>query len=248
VRLLCTADLHYRLPQLDWLVDQAGDFDAVVLPGDHLQVVGAAPLEVQIVVIRKYLERLAERTHVLTSSGNHDLDGPGPTGEQAAGWLADLAIDGVTADGRSTDIADTRFTMCPWWDGPATRELVEAQLAQAAHDRPARWVWIYHSPPAGTRLCTTGNKEFPDADLAGWIDRWSPDLVICGHIHQAPWVEGGGWIDRLGDTWVINAGHQPGPLPAHVIVDLAAGTAEWYALPDRDRVELYASEPQPSGT
>ncbi len=24
VKLLCTADLHYRLPQLDWLVEQAG--------------------------------------------------------------------------------------------------------------------------------------------------------------------------------------------------------------------------------
>ncbi len=53
------------------------------MPGDLLQVVGAAALEVQIVVVSKYLQRLAEHTLVLASSGNHDLDGPGETGEQA---------------------------------------------------------------------------------------------------------------------------------------------------------------------
>jgi hypothetical protein len=59
-------------------------------------------------------------------------------------------------------------------------------------------------------------------------------------------VSGGGWIDRLGTTWVINAGHQPGPLPAHVIVDFDAGTAEWYALPERDQVDL-SSDSHPVG-
>jgi hypothetical protein len=248
VRLLCTSDIHYRLPQLDWLVDQvsgvASGVDVVVLPGDHLQVVGAAPLEAQILVVSKYLQRLAASATVLASSGNHDLDGPGADGEQRAGWLGRLHADGLHVDGATVDLpsatgAAVRFTVCPWWDGPLTREAVDAQLSSAAGDRAGRWVWVYHSPPAGTRLCTTGSREFPDHDLAGWIRRWSPDLVVCGHIHQAPWANGGGWIDRLGDTWVINAGHQPGPVPAHVLIDLAAGTADWVALPDRDRVQLW---------
>jgi Icc-related predicted phosphoesterase len=244
VRLLCTSDIHYRLPQLDWLVDQARGVDVVVLPGDHLQVVGAAPLEAQILVVSKYLERLASVATVLASSGNHDLDGPGIDGEQRAGWLGRLRVDGLHVDGATVELpaadgATVRFTVCPWWDGPLTRKLVDEQLAAAADARPGRWVWVYHSPPAGTRLCTTGAREFPDHDLAEWIERWTPDLVICGHIHQAPWVEGGGWIDRLGDTWVINAGHQPGTVPAHVVVDLAAGTAEWVALPGGDEVQLW---------
>lgn len=244
MRLLCTSDIHYRLPQLDWLVDQAGGVDVVVLPGDHLQVVGAAPLEAQILVVSKYLQRIASVATVFASSGNHDLDGPGIDGEQRAGWLGRLRVDGLHVDGATIELAaahgaTVRFTVCPWWDGPLTRELVDEQLAAAADSRPGRWVWVYHSPPAGTRLCTTGAREFPDHDLAEWIERWTPDLVVCGHIHQAPWVEGGGWIDRLGATWVINAGHQPGPVPAHVVIDLAAGTAEWVALPDRDEVQLW---------
>jgi Icc-related predicted phosphoesterase len=244
VRLLCTSDIHYRLPHLDWLVDHAGGVDVVVLPGDHLQVVGAAPLEAQILVVSKYLERLASVATVFASSGNHDLDGPGIDGEQRARWLGRLRVDGLHVDGATVELATAngetvRFTVCPWWDGPLTRELVDEQLAAAADARPGRWVWVYHSPPAGTRLCTTGAREFPDHDLAEWIERWTPDVVVCGHIHQAPWVEGGGWIDRLGDTWVINAGHQPGPVPAHVVVDLAAGTAEWFALPGGAEVQLW---------
>lgn len=238
MRLLCTSDLHYRLPQLDWLVEQAPDFDVVVMPGDHLQVVGSAPLEVQVVVVSKYLERLAERTVVLASSGNHDLDGPGTHGEQVAGWMHRVQVDRLYVDGDSVDLAGVRFTVCPWWDGPLTRDLVEVQLESAAVDRPERWVWVYHSPPAGTRLCTTGTREFPDHELAGWIDRWQPDIVICGHIHQAPWVEGGGWVDRRGSTWVFNAGNQPGPIPAHILIDLEARTADWVAIPEHDEITL----------
>ena len=67
MRLLCTSDLHYRLPQLDWLVEQAGGVDVVIIPGDHLQVVGSAPLEVQVVVVSKYLTKLSELAVVLAS-------------------------------------------------------------------------------------------------------------------------------------------------------------------------------------
>ena len=242
MKLLCTADLHYRLPQLDWLVEQAAEFDVVVVPGDLLQVVGAAPLEVQIVVVSKYLRRMADRTLVLASSGNHDLDGPGETGEQATAWLRELADDRLVVDGHSVDTDGVRFTVCPWWDGPETKRLVDEQLAAAAIDRPERWIWVYHSPPSDSPLCNAGERSFPDPDLAAWIDRWRPDLVICGHIHQAPWVAGGAWIDQRDSTWLINAGHQPGPMPAHVVIDLdpvsGQATAEWVALPDRDLVDM----------
>ena len=245
MRLLCTSDVHYRLPQLDWLVAQAAEVDVVVMPGDHLQVVDHVALGAQVVVISKYLARLANHAVVLASSGNHDLDGPGVEGEQTAGWLRRARVDRLHVDGDSVDLDGVRFTVCPWWDGPSTRELVDAQLQSAADDLPDRWVWVYHSPPAGTRLCSTGSREYPDHELAAWIDRWQPDIVICGHIHQAPWVEGGGWVDRRGRTWVFNAGHQPGPVPAHIVIDLAAGTAVWVATGEHDEIDLLFDSPRP---
>jgi Icc-related predicted phosphoesterase len=240
MRLLCVSDIHYHLPQMDWLLGRAGDADVVALPGDHLQVGARTPLEAQVVVVSKYLARLSEVRPVLASSGNHDLDGPGPEGEQRAGWLRRLALSSLHVDGDSVDLAGVRFTVCPWWDGPQTKQLLDAQLRQAAIDRPSRWVWIYHSPPAGTRLCTSGTRQYPDEDLAAWIDAWQPDLVLCGHIHQAPWVPTGGWVDRLGRTWVFNAGHQTGREPSHILVDLETMTATWYGVPDYEEVDLSA--------
>ena len=76
--------------------------------------------------------------------------------------------------------------------------------------------------------------------LSGWIDRYTPDLVLTGHVHQAPFADGGGWADRVGSTWVFNAGQQGGPVPAHVTVDLDldAGTAVWTSAEGRAEVDL----------
>jgi Icc-related predicted phosphoesterase len=238
MRILCASDIHYHLAQFDWLLDRASDFDVVALPGDHLQVQGETPLEAQIVVVTKYLDRMAESAVVLASSGNHDLDGPGENGEQRARWLLAARHGRLYVDGSSVDIRDVRFTVCPWWDGPKTNEAVAGQLERASVDRPARWIWVYHSPPAGTRLCNSGTREFPDPDLARWIGRFQPDMVLCGHIHQAPWVESGGWADRLGGTWVFNPGHQPGREPPHIVIDLETQRAEWFALGDFETVDL----------
>ena len=72
-------------------------------------------------------------------------------------------------------------------------------------------------------LCRDGRREFPDHDLAAWIEQYQPDVVICGHIHQAPWAKGGSWHARLGRTQVFNAGKQIGHVPPHITFDTEAG-------------------------
>lgn len=238
MRILATADIHYRLPHYDWLVEQAADFDVVAVPGDHIDVAGSVPVPAQSVVLSQYFEQLSAVTRFVTTSGNHDLDGPGSHGEQVSAWLLRCGRDGISVDGDRVDVDDTRFTLCPWWDGPITKAEVDRQLERDGQDRPATWIWLYHSPPGGTGLCKAGKREFPDDDLAAWIDHHQPDLVFTGHIHQAPWVDGGSWIARIGRTWVFNAGRTSGPIPAHVIVDTEARTAEWWGLPDSDTMSL----------
>jgi len=238
MRILVASDLHYRLPHYDWLVSAAGDVDVVALAGDLADVVSVVPHEVQTVVLTNYLRLLADQGPVFVASGNHDLDGPGAHGEQVASWLGRSDHVSLHLDGTTLDVDDTRFTVCAWWDGPVTRDEVAAQLRAAAVDRPARWVWIYHAPPAGTPLCHDGRREFPDQQLADWIEELQPEIVFCGHIHQAPWVEGGTWHARLGRTWVFNAGKQIGKVPPHVIVDTDAQTAHWFGVFDSETVSL----------
>ena len=238
MRILAVSDLHYRLPHYDWLVRASADADVVALCGDLADVVNPVPIDVQAVVLGKYLTALSGNAVVLAASGNHDLDGPGEHGEQVAGWLRRVADERVRTDGASVDLDGVRFTIWPWWDGPLTRAEVGRQLEAAAGDRPAVWIWLYHAPPAGTPLCRDGRREFPDHDLAAWIEQHQPDMVLCGHIHQAPWVDGGSWRARLGRTWVFNPGKQIGPVPPHITVDTETRTADWFGVFDREVVQL----------
>jgi RNA polymerase sigma factor (sigma-70 family) len=68
-----------------------------------------------------------------------------------------------------------------------------------------------------------------DEELGRWIERHSPDIVLCGHVHQSPFETPGGWIDRIGTTVVVNAGTQPGPEPTRIEVDTDADIASWWS-------------------
>jgi len=239
VRLLVASDLHYALPQLDWILDQAGDVDAVVLAGDLLDVSSTVPLESQIVVVRTYLRTLAARTTTIVCSGNHDLSARNGHGEKSAPWIEACRDDGVIVDGGRFDGDGVRITVCPWWDGPATRADVAGQLTTDAPDRPARWIWIYHFPPTDAPVSWVGRRHIGDADLNAWIDEHRPDLVLTGHIHDSPFVDGGSWLGRLGPTWVVNAGRQRGPIPTHAVIDMETGLAEWWSPFGRGDEQLW---------
>jgi Icc-related predicted phosphoesterase len=240
VQILLGSDLHSSLPQLDWVVAAAPDFDLVVVAGDQLDIASAVPLDAQTVVVLKYLSLLRDAGAVAVSSGNHDLTGPDHRGEQAALWLADARASGVPTDGDSLVVEDTLITICPWWDGPAGREELVAQLTADASRRPARWIWVYHWPPLGSPTCWTGSRSYGDQDLAGWIDEFRPDLVLTGHVHEPPFKPDGAWADRIGDTWVFNAGRQLGPMPARIELDLDAGRATWVSLMGTEELDLAA--------
>lgn len=240
MRVLLASDLHYSLPQMDFLVDQASAFDLVVLAGDHLDVSSHVPLDAQSVVVMEYFDLLAAVTRLVVSSGNHDLTGPDANGEQSALWLSEVRERGITTDGDSLVVGDTLVTVCPWWDGPLGREILADQLASDAARRRARWVWVYHWPPPDSPTSWTGQRFYGDPDLDAWITEHAPDIVLTGHVHQPPFRPDGGWAERRGTTWVFNAGHQSGPVPAHIELDLVDGfgTATWRSLMGSEEIDL----------
>ncbi len=216
------------------MLANAADHDLVVLVGDLLDVSSSVPLPAQVSVVLQYLERLAARCPTAVSTGNHDLTGVDDDGERAALWLDAAAALGVATGGAPLVVGDTAVTVCPWWDGPVGRARIEAELAAQAADRQARgtaetsrWIWAYHWPPPDLGVSWVGTKSYGDADLAGWVERFSPDLVLSGHVHQSPWIDGGSWISSLGPTWIVNAGRQIGPVPSHAVIDLETWAATW---------------------
>jgi Icc-related predicted phosphoesterase len=70
-------------------------------------------------------------------------------------------------------------------------------------------VFVSHAPPAQTKLDRTSLRSHVGSKaIREFIDRFQPDVVICGHIHEAQGV------DELGSTIMIN----PGPFPKHYAV------------------------------
>lgn len=238
MRYLLTSDLHYALRQLDWIAEQADDFDAVVIAGDLLDAGAVADVHAQIALLTAYLRRLGGRTTVIANSGNHDLTARRPDGEKAALWMGEIGASTIT-DGERVRVGDDVISACAWWEGEHTRSELEQQLERdASTARDGLWIWAYHSPPDGSPTAWSGSRSFGDDVLNGLIDRFEPDLVLTGHVHEAPFRPDGSWHDRIGGTTVVNAGRQLGPVPAHVIVDTAVRHAEWWSYEGSDAIEF----------
>ncbi len=90
----------------------------------------------------------------------------------------------------------------------------------AALDRGAAGaVWAVHSPPHGTLNTAASGVHAGSRALAAAIRLHGPPLVLTGHIHEAPVLEGR-WAKQVGRTLVVNPGRGRG-LHA-VTVDLGA--------------------------
>lgn len=238
MRLLLVSDLHYGLRQYDWVAEAAPDFDVVVIAGDMLDLRSVVPIPAQTTAIAAQLARIGARGTLAAASGNHDLDDRDAAGEKAASWLQRSRSTQVHVDGDALVIGRTVLTICPWWDGPAGRQELEDRLVTESALDKETWAWVYHAPPAGSRLSWDGRREYGDDVLSGWIERFQPDFVFAGHIHQSPFMPDGGWAERVGSTWVFNPGRQPGPVPAHIVLDLEAGQATWSSIEGRETINL----------
>ncbi len=238
MRMLFVADLHYALKQFDWLIANASKYDLVVIGGDLLELASPLDIDVQIVVIEKYFERLRQATRLIVSSGNHDGNHRNAGNESVARWLGEAKTTQLFVDGDAVELDDIFITVCPWWDGPLSRAELEGQLARDAVKRKGKWIWIHHAPPDRTRVSWTGRQHGGDEFLVEWIKRYEPDLVLSGHIHNAPFYADGSWIDRLGKTWIFNPGRQIGPSPCFLSIDLSTMTVSWTSIEGEDRREL----------
>ncbi len=245
MKCLLVADLHYDLRKFDWVLTAAPHVDVVVLAGDHLDAGSSVPRPAQAVIVEKYLRRIREQAPLFVSSGNHDLDSKDGHGRMVTRWITRARRYAVPTDGDSPLLGDTLFSICPWHDQPTASKAIAAQLERDRAQRPARWVWVHHAPPEGSPVCFDGRRAFGDRALRAWIETFRPDIVLSGHVHQSPFRPGGSWADRIGDTWVFNAGHQIGPVPSHVVVDTAMPGAYWQSLAGSEIASLDAMPERP---
>lgn len=238
MKYLIVADIHYSLKQFDWVASLSDKFDAVFLVGDLLDLVSIVERDVQATVALKYLRNLATKTRVIVCSGNHDCKDKLSNGEWCASWLQGGSSHTVAVDGETITMGETLFSIMPWWDGESVREDVANQIRRDSAQQRNQWAWIYHCPPHETPLSWNGKRHCGDPNAADWIQEHQPDLVFCGHVHEAPFVKNGTWFHRIGDTFVFNAGRQHGAIPSFLVWNTDDRNVTWISQAGTERVSL----------
>lgn len=278
MKILVTADLH--APADEGPCRRLAAFAAengcglVAVAGDLLDIFSKEAPATQAAAAAAQLRALAGKvSYVAVCSGNHDLDGPNGTGwlaRVAAGVKAgNLLVDGTSAvlpaDGRDAGLI---VSVCPYWnmaERGVTHHLWLKDQAEKVWREGCRladlhpglpWVVLHHEPPEGTKIMAGAWRVGEDFGAgafwaAEWCRRYRPGYLLCGHIHQAPFVAGGAWAGRVrgSPTWAINAGRDRAG-SRHVLLDTRGGLARWLDAAgveqDRARLSPDGSGPQPS--
>ena len=75
MKLLLTADLHFRVDWFRWLIGQAANYDLVCIAGDLLDMFEAKSTREQAREVTRLIRELADIVPVAVCSGNHDNAG-----------------------------------------------------------------------------------------------------------------------------------------------------------------------------
>lgn len=231
MNLLVVSDIHYSLPQYDWLARESASKDLVIIAGDLMEMASTVDPDTQASVVSQYFRRIAASTPLVVCSGNHDLL-EDYDGSRSPLWLEELAIPNLTVDHGSYESPDLRILSFPWWETEAERARIEAWLEKQHQQKDHRPVfWVHHAPPHGAKTSWNGKRDLGDKSLVDWIRTYSPDVVFSGHVHNAPYYgPEGSWIDTIGETVVINGGRQIGNQPATVELTLENGHLVWCGM------------------
>lgn len=257
MKLLFSADLHAPAdegPYRRLAIFAAENGCALVaVAGDLLDLFSKGYPGTQIHSAAGWLKALAGRVpYLAVCSGNHDFDGP-----DGAAWLAraaagvkagNLLVDGTSAvlPGEGENKSGVVVTCCPHWnmeERGVTHHLWLKDQAEKVWKEGRRladlhaglsWVVLHHEPPERTKLmagaCHLGEDFGAGAFWClEWTRRYRPDYLLCGHIHQAPFVEGGAWADRVrgSPTWAFNPGRDHASGSRLIEIDTGSRLARW---------------------
>lgn len=195
LRALALVDIHWSGRRPVELPDLSG-IDLVLLGGDLTHFKGVEVARALVDEIR------AAGPEVLGVCGNCDrpeiegfLEETGIALDRRARVIAGAAFAGLSAG--------LPFGRCPY---ERTEEEFAAAgaVARSAADAtgaPGPTILLSHQPPRGTRCDRVLRlKHVGSRAIRRLVEDWQPDLVLCGHIHEAR------GRDTIGRSVVINPG------------------------------------------
>ena len=198
MRIAYLVDVHDRFDAVADAMRAIGEADLLLIGGDI--TTGGTPDQAAAAI--EHWRPLAPR--LLALAGN--MDSPAIDAR-----LADL---GVALDARGYRLGDVGVfgvSAAPHSPLRTPYELSEDELGRRIEDGFAAvrdcavTVFCPHAPPRGTSCDRLPSGEHVGSTaVRSFVEREQPDVVLCGHIHEARAV------DSIGDTQVVN----PGPVGA----------------------------------
>jgi len=194
LRALAFTDIHGSYGNVEKILAREEAYDAVIVGGD-LTTFGS----------RKEAESAVQRFQafdkpLLVVAGN--MDPP---------ELDTLFMDeGISINGRGTTLQGIGFfgvSAGPLSPLRTPNEISEEEILRRAElgwkdVEGARWkVFVPHAPPFGTTVdIVRSGRHVGSTSVREFIQRYQPDLTVCGHIHEARGE------DMLGRTRIVNCG------------------------------------------
>jgi putative phosphoesterase len=204
MRILALTDIHGRVDYPERVTDQMRKADLILIAGD---ITNFGDKEEAGAVLRVLT---ALNSRILAIPGNCDRPG----------------VQSTLRDGRMNLHATSRIIGNTFFFGIGgcnktpfhtpleyTEQEIETMLNALPIPSTAHGtVVVSHAPPYGTKL----DKMFfgfhvGSRALRKFIEERKPDVLLCGHIHEAR------GFDHIGRTLIIN----PGPFPRHyALIDI----------------------------
>jgi Icc-related predicted phosphoesterase len=144
----------------------------------------------------RILKEVDKPTVLVPGNGESDVE----LREACAGWASahvlhgeGVELEGVPFYGIGGGVPVTPFGE---WSFDLTEDEADVMLTGCPNDG----VLVSHSPPYG-HVDETGGRHLGSHAVLDVIERTTPRLVVCGHIHEC-W----GKRSTVGETLVLNAG------------------------------------------
>lgn len=204
MRLLLASDLHCDVSATKSLLTRSKDADVLVVAGD------LANARQNLDQCLKLLK--TANCPVVLVPGNNESDEEllaACQGQERMHVLhgTQVDLDGVTFFGLGGGVPITPY-------GPWSFDLSEEEAGVLLDNCPENAVLIVHSPPQGVVDVASNGKHLGSTAIKQAIRDFTPQLVVCGHIHAS-----GGKTGMLGTVPVVNAG------PYGILWDLATRQA-----------------------
>ncbi|MBI4138943.1 metallophosphoesterase [Candidatus Uhrbacteria bacterium] len=114
------------------------------------------------------------------------------------------------------------------WDKP--EEEIEGELSKLeTGSDPEKTIFVVHTPPAQTHLDQSFNdNHYGSLGMRRWLGKSRKHLVLSGHIHEAPFLNGGVWRETVDGTLCMQPGAWHDQGLCAIIFDLEnPGQAHW---------------------